>query len=605
MEILFNKTKVSEKIEKALNSLEVLTKHLKIMSVGKNSEKKKIVISTKDLNISGLSKGVKFVVEKVGVALKIRQAMPGDVNVRTVSYRSYKNRNGIEPVIDLRHQKLLEDLIMNADSVHITITKSGVTINPFVKVFERIGGVFDSFKKSEEGLYTSIVNAVDIIKSVGYSYIEIETSPDFLNSREYVLFSIQLRRLGYSLTVNGKGKITAKVSGIACPESIQRIPICELERSGEVFRREVVDGFSFESPFSTFVACTSGVDLSVIESDGFICETVLDYRPVEKRDYRKKRCDSTGEIEVVLSDKTDTGMIGAVINGKNVKVALNENIYDFNFDAVKRFVKPFNFMHLSLSCDDFSCLKNMNDRERSIESLDTSVDMFFAAIDVIKKARIPTLLVENVRNFKNSTEAKVFEATLRSLGYQVSSKVLSAVDYNGYSNRERYYLFASALPVDFRFPLPEKRNSNVWDDVILKNIAELREVTHTKSVKKGILTGRIRTIKEGDSYSPAITKSQSRQTKDSVYIEIDGKYFMPSNELLMKIMGFVKGFDANIFNAELTTEVIGQSCEVPMHRNICLSVKEHLSSFLATSKLVCENQVSAAKNRENQLSFSF
>ena len=61
--IEIKKQKLHQAVANALGNLKALTKRLKVMKTGANSDKNKVVISSNDLNVSGLSIGTKFVLE--------------------------------------------------------------------------------------------------------------------------------------------------------------------------------------------------------------------------------------------------------------------------------------------------------------------------------------------------------------------------------------------------------------------------------------------------------------------------------------------------------------------------------------------------------------
>lgn len=592
MNFEITKSKVVTAVETALGNLEALTKRLKVMAVSKSSDKRKVVVSSKDLKVSGLPEGAKIVVEAIkGIGIRVRPAMPGDTKVRTMSSRIYPNREGVEPVLDLRHQKDLNDAIGDAKHVHVIFKKDQILIQPVYTHEQQAkdtakGLSININQKDENGLYSGIIEALNVIKAKKFAHVTIEADQEFRDSHEFTLFSIQLRRLGYNISPNDMNQLVAELKGVDKPDDIEQITVNPPVAVNAMNQQVINSTFDNKDPLSAFTVCTAGVDISALEADGFSNHMALDWRPHEKRDFKKSICKETGEVKVTLTDKSDTGAISAAINGRNIKVLFNENIYEFDVDTVKGLFKPFNFLHLSLQCDDFSCLKNKKDRQKAIETLDTTTDMIFEALEMIEKSKVPTLMIENVRNFSNSIEAQLFETRLRALGYNVHKEVLTATDFDGMTNRQRCYLFASTLTSPFAFPEPVKQTRHAWNDVIEPNLDQLRDVSHCKSVVKGVETGRIRTIKPGDAKAPTITKSQSRQTKDSFYVEIDGKFFMPTNEMLMKLMGFMEGFDISAFSSELATEIIGQSIEVPMHRKICQSVKQHISDYMDGIKTV-------------------
>lgn len=610
MSIEFKKLKVVEKVEFALGKLDALTKRLKVMSVSAASpSKRKVVISSKDLIVSGMASGTKVVVEAKNEGIAVRLASFGDTNTRLISSRTYANRAGVEPVLDIRHQELLDKALGNAMHVQVIFKKHEILIEPVYshKQLAVPKAVSIDIGKAKDGLFEGVVAAIRVIKERKFSYVAIDAEPSFYDSHECTLFSIQLRRLGYNLTFNDKRQLIANLSENTVPDSVERYVI---KNSLKKTDHDAVV-FDYSAPLSTFTVCTGGVDVSALEADGFVNYMALDYRPPEKRDYKKSI--KNGVENITLNDKTDVGLMSCIINSSNTKIGFNQDIYGFDYRRLTRSisVKPFNFMHASLLCDDFSSLKNKRERLKALATLETTADMFFELLSLIEQTDVPVVLAENVRNFNSSIEALLFEVGLRELGYRFFKRVLNATEHGGMTSRQRCYIFATKLDSPFRFPETVPQIGNAWSDVILPNWSQLREVSHCKSVIKGVETGRIRTITPYQRSSPVITRSQSRQTKDSVYINTNGRFYMPSNEMLMSLMGFVEGFDLTAFSAEDATEIIGQSIDVPMHRSLCREIKQHIldyiscvkSNVLEMVKVVVDTPVKQCVER--QLSFAF
>jgi site-specific DNA-cytosine methylase len=587
MNIEFKKLKVVEKVELALGKLDALTKRLKVMSVSAASSKRKVVISSKDLIVSGMPSGAKVVVEAKNEGITVRLASFGDAKTRLISSRTYANRAGVEPVLDIRHQELLDKALGNAMHVQVIFKKNEILIEPVYSHKQLANGdvkaVSIDIGKAKDGLYEGVIAAIRVIKQRKFTYIAIDAETPFFDSHECTLFSIQLRRLGYVLSFNDKRQLVANLSDNAVtPDAVEKYIIKNRPQ------KAVLDAvaFDYSDPLSTFTVCTGGVDVSALEADGFVNYMALDYRPPEKRDYKKSI--KNGVENIILNDKTDVGLMSCIINSPNTKIGFNQDIYGFDYQRVTRsmtgLLKPFNFMHASLLCDDFSSLKNKRERLKALDSLETTADMFFELLTLIEQTEVPVVLTENVRNFNNSIEALLFEAGLRAMGYRFFKRVLNATEHGGMTGRQRCYIFATKLDSPFRFPDTVPQTGNAWSDVILPRWSQLREVSHCKSVVKGVETGRIRTISPYQRSSPVITRSQSRQTKDSIYLNANGRFYMPSNDMLMSLMGFVEGFDLTAFSAEDATEIIGQSIDVPMHRSLCREIKQHILDYISCVK---------------------
>jgi DNA (cytosine-5)-methyltransferase 1 len=265
-------------------------------------------------------------------------------------------------------------------------------------------------------------------------------------------------------------------------------------------------------------------------------------------------------------------------------------------------------MHISIQCDEFSSLKTKKARAESVESLNTSVDLVYDALRVIETVQPAMVMIENVSGFSSHPNGELLKIKLRKWGYHVTDEVLDARDHNGLTSRARYYLVASVWP---GFKMPEqasRRTTPVWNEVEAF-LPECRDVTHTESVRLGVETGRIRIINNSSLYAPTVTKSQQRQTKDSVYIQHEGKFYLPSIDLLAHLNG-INDFDFSSTAETITSEIIGQSIDVPMHSALAEAALQHIYANSGTKTVVSISPDSvSAKNAKTafrgQAAFAF
>lgn len=88
---------------------------------------------------------------------------------------------------------------------------------------------------------------------------------------------------------------------------------------------------------------------------------------------------------------------------------------------------------------------------------DTRGTLFFNIAEIIKYHKPKAVLLENVKRLKShdgGNTYKVIEGTLRKLGYNVFSKVLSGIDFGLPQKRERIYIVAIKDDIKFNFPKP-------------------------------------------------------------------------------------------------------------------------------------------------------
>lgn len=315
-----------------------------------------------------------------------------------------------------------------------------------------------------------------------------------------------------------------------------------------------------------FVACSSGVDAVSMVKKGFKIETLLEYRPNERRD---------------KNDFSETGALNAIANVE-VKHLINEDIMNLDIEKIAKLCTKSNYTNatFSIQCDEFSNVKANSLKDSALDDGTTSLDMVIDAISIISKFNFPTLTVENVPNFFISDAGKILISRLKRFGYKVFWDKFDARDYGGLTSRVRGYLFATMLPGNFEMPKPtNKNNIPIWDLLNFdERIAsgELRDVTHTSSLQDGLKTGRARLIKRDSLFSPTVLKSQNRQAKDSIFIhdEINEKYYFTSNKLLSELMGIEMDFSA--VGGTIESEIIGQSIEVPLHEQLLDSINKHI-----------------------------
>ena len=563
-------SKLVSKVLLALGNLKAVTKQLKLQSRKAGTDQKKLVISTNWLDAIGLYEG-RLVTETVlgdGQGIAITPAKLGDTEVKKVYGRSYKNRaTERETLLQLASQRKLQRALGDAERVHITFSNEQVLIKPIfdAPADEGQGAVF----QLDQYGYAGMVEAIEIIKQRRFAEVQFSATAEF-DATAAMLFGVQLRRLGYQV-VEDNGNYCAKLGKAHSFVPLQPV------LSRQPFR------FDFKNPKSVMAVCTSGVDVFAMEQENFKTKAILEWRPQEMRD---------------KVDKTELGAINAACASKHATLIINEDIYAFDINnlaaELQRELKT-NIFHVSVQCDDFSSLKTHAQRQQAIENLSTTMDMIFPALSLIKRVNPAVVVLENVANFAASTSHEIFNATLKSLGYNVYSEVLNAKDFNGYTNRARCFVVASRLPAPFSMPQKEIRKVHAGDlvNMALQN-NWLRDVSHTVSVKKGIETGRIRLLTADKSVAPTLTKSQSRQTKDSCYFYSDGKYYLP-NETMQRIMiGFNPEFDFVAGNAEEISEMIGQSVDIPTHSKLMRQVHQHIVNFLRRVKAIVE-----AKNQQS------
>lgn len=628
-----NRSALSVAVAASMKTFEAVTKQLKLQRIGTNSPKRKLVISTNWLDAFCFKKGTKTVEEVIGdkLGMRIRLAEPRDTDTKLVYERSYKNR-GNETQTDTRHQGKIQRAFGDAEEVHITFSRGLLTIVPVFSNKERyvndpVRLVLNEPVKSNE-LDTTIFAALDYIENAQARKVVIDYGDAFDNSEQKVLLDLQLRRLGYTTVseqTDRKSMSATMMPDNDDPEDdIHPVSIHGLSYDA-THHQSILSNINVDKLRTAFFAASSGVDISAMEHHGFIASALNEWRPHERRDISIKTCKDTGEEYEHVNDKSESGAVCAAINSQNLKYIFNEDIYKFDIARNTQYLDDLSGVgvyHVSFQCDEFSLCKSQMDKERSIVSLDTTLDMFMPSLKHIRQLKPAMIIVENVPGFVKSTSRQLFQAKLESMGYSCHMKVLNALDYNGYSSRKRMMFFATVLDADFAFPEAETKTTNLWNDVIKPNFHRLRDVSHTKGTETYLKGKAIRfsgkdmselsrpektllrkyqcanVVQQNDAHCGTLLKSQNRQVAESLVIEHEGKFLFPDNEILKLIMGIDESFDiGKPFTQEIGAEIIGQSIDVNMHRKFAESVETHIQNFLKKGKSV----LNTARSLKRQL----
>lgn len=324
-----------------------------------------------------------------------------------------------------------------------------------------------------------------------------------------------------------------------------------------------------EDRLEAFVAMTAGVDVALMEQEGFRVIGALDWRPHEARD---------------ITDKSETGALNAAVNSQHLKFLYNEDVFAAHWPTIRKQVGSVPVLHVSPQCDDFSPLKTHEARQASIENLTSTIDMVVPTLRGIEELEPAVVVVENVPGFLTSAAGQIMCLQLRRMGYHVSADVLDAPAFGGLTTRRRAFIVASVFP-GFQFPAPTGRNTTPVFDLIRDLMPNLRDVSATSSLRKGLDGGRARLITSASVTSPTVTKSQPRVAKDSVFVKTDdGRYLFVDGPTSKRLMGLER-VNTELVTTEIEAEIIGQSVEGPMHAALMRQVREHIMVATGANQL--------------------
>lgn len=354
--------------------------------------------------------------------------------------------------------------------------------------------------------------------------------------------------------------------------------------AGRLYIREVVDIvaeriaklMTASDPLTAFCACTSGIDAHATYKQGFTINSILEWRPGEKRD---------------KNDLTETGALSAIANVP-CKTLFNEDITTIDTGFLKWATKDCQstLFTISLQCDDLSNVKANSLKEKSLESGESSLSMFYDGLRIIEALRFPAVLLEQVPSFRDAQVGRVWDLRLRQFGYTTFDACLDARDFGGLSSRKRYFHFATLLSAPFSFPEPtSQKEKPVWDLLVAPRLSALRNVTHSKSLQDGLSCGRLRVITPNSTSVPTLLKSQRRMAKDSVVCQLNDQLYMPDLDMERSIMGIPDEFNLDVVGTTIASEIVGQGVDYDLYGQIIKRVKQHVLAFVKNTLPTCSH----------------
>lgn len=204
-------------------------------------------------------------------------------------------------------------------------------------------------------------------------------------------------------------------------------------------------------------------------------------------------------------------------------------------------------------------------------SNETSGTLFFEIERILKAKRPSAFMLENVKNLTAHDGGKTFRVIiehLQSLGYNVYSKILNALDYGLPQKRERIIIVGFSENVFFKFPAPIPKRKNLSD--ILE-----REVPRRYYVNENIRDSRLARLKDKNFPKPYIShenvsKSVTpheycaalRAGASANYILINDER-RPTERELLRLQGFPEDFKIVVPYGKLRQQC-GNSVAVPM-----------------------------------------
>ena len=220
---------------------------------------------------------------------------------------------------------------------------------------------------------------------------------------------------------------------------------------------------------------------------------------------------------------------------------------------------------------------------------ETQGTLFFDIERILYEKMPPAFLLENVRNLTAHDNGNTFQIILRrlqSLGYNVHSKVLNALDFGVPQKRERIIICGFIDNVDFHFPQP----APFYERLSLNNILEDdSEVDEKLWVRDCIKNSRIERMKKelprpyithenvAGSITPHHFSCALRAGASSNYILINNER-RPSARELLRLQGFPDSFKIVVPYTSIKKQT-GNSVAVPVIKAVAKEMLKALKLY--------------------------
>lgn len=238
---------------------------------------------------------------------------------------------------------------------------------------------------------------------------------------------------------------------------------------------------------------------------------------------------------------------------------------------------------------------------------DTRGTLFFDIERILKAKKPKTIILENVKHFKNHDKGNTLKVVLNSLeelGYTINWKILNAKDFGVPQNRERTIIVGSLNGVKFNFNKLEKKTPVHIKDILEEESDEFEyidenEYTLIENPKKqlsglifaGYRNKNIRTkgTRENTTHLSRVHKQPNRiYSSEGTHPTLSsqesaGRYFIYHNGRVRKLtikecyrlMGFKDDFKLIGSKGKLYNR-IGNSIVIPMVEEIAKHVKNQI-----------------------------
>ncbi|MCL2399293.1 MAG: DNA (cytosine-5-)-methyltransferase [Defluviitaleaceae bacterium] len=247
-------------------------------------------------------------------------------------------------------------------------------------------------------------------------------------------------------------------------------------------------------------------------------------------------------------------------------------------------IPDFDILLAGFPCQPFSII---GDKEGF--GHETQGTLFFDIERILSKKMPPAFMLENVRNLTAHDNGNTYRTILRrlqSLGYNVHTKVLNALDFGVPQKRERIIICGFIDNVDFNFPQPIPPYERLTLNDILENESEVDEKLW---VRECIKNSRIERMKielprpyithenVAGSITPHHFSCALRAGASANYILINNER-RPSARELLRLQGFPDSFKIVVPYTGIKKQT-GNSVAIPVIKAVAKEMLKALKSY--------------------------
>ena len=246
-------------------------------------------------------------------------------------------------------------------------------------------------------------------------------------------------------------------------------------------------------------------------------------------------------------------------------------------------IPNFDILLAGFPCQSFSIIGKREGFEN-----ETCGTLFFEIERILKFKKPAAFLLENVKNLKSHDGGKTFQIIcehLKSLGYNLHTKILNSLDFGLPQKRERIFIAGFLENISFEFPQSfSKENFLTLEDILEKKVDKkyfVREEIKNSRLARLKIKNYPRPYISHENISGSITphpySSALRAGASANYILINDER-RPTEREMLRLQGFPEDFQINLPYGQVK-KLCGNTVSIPVVKaiaeNMISALKEH------------------------------